>query len=350
VPLPYQQNGLFMSRTTQNDPALVKALQHDLRALGYLLRGIDGNFGPGTERALRALQYDLLNNNGGSTGGDGAAPVVVSDYNRNLGNVVTSVSGQLDYATSECIAAMLADDKFVKLPSSPNPAADNAKAMAAISAIASTTAPTPYIAAIVVQESDSMHFLVPAHGDDDNFVSVGLDRNGSSPDQITSRGYGIGQYTIYHHPPRPEEVADFILDPVRNVQKAYGELREKFDDFVVGAHGASDRAAEHPLLPLRLCRYSNSDKRYMRDCKSCAQQAGKVDITRGTPVYDGASDSYQPTQYYGTANYHGVPDRADFLCDWPYALRRYNGDGVNSYHYQCRVLLDLLAESAQAWS
>jgi hypothetical protein len=33
-----------------------------------------------------------------------------------------------------------------------------------------------------------------------------------------------------------------------------------------------------------------------------------------------------------------VPDRAKLGCDWPYAVRRYNGSGVNSYHYQYQVL------------
>ena len=37
---------------------------------------------------------------------------------------------------------------------------------------------------------------------------------------------------------------------------------------------------------------------------------------------------------------HGksLPDRAEFPCDWPYAARRYNGDGLDSYHYQTQVL------------
>jgi hypothetical protein len=37
-----------------------------------------------------------------------------------------------------------------------------------------------------------------------------------------------------------------------------------------------------------------------------------------------------------------VPDRKQFGCDWPYAARRYNGSGVNSYHYQAQVLLRIL--------
>ena len=42
----------------------------------------------------------------------------------------------------------------------------------------------------------------------------------------------------------------------------------------------------------------------------------------------------------------GVPDRAEFGCDWPYAVRRYNGSGPDSYHYQTTILLKLAAMSA----
>jgi hypothetical protein len=209
-------------------------------------------------------------------------------------------------------------------------------------------APTPFIAAMVVLESDGRHFHVPAPGDLDAFVTIGLDRNDSDPsahaDHITSRGYGIGQYTLFHHPPRPEEVSEFIVDPVRNVQHAYRELREKFDRFVVGpADKADDRTAEHALLPLRLCKYASSDQRYLRDCRNCAAAARKVDIVRGTQCYPGASLSYQPSQYHPSATYTDVPDRADFPCDWPYAARRYNGSGNDSFHYQTRLMLQLLS-------
>ena len=151
------------------------------------------------------------------------------------------------------------------------------------------------------------------------------------------------RYTLFHHPPRPEELQDAILDPARNVQQAFAELRDKFDRYVAGpADTADDRAAEHRVLPLRLCKYQPGDPLYMRDCQACAAAARKIDIHRGTPAYAGATFGYQPDQYYPSAEYRGVPDRADFLCDWPYAARRYNGSGNNSFHYQTRILLNLL--------
>ncbi len=347
--LPYQRPGLSMSRQTENDPALVRALQRDLRALGYLRSGIDGNYGGGTVQAIRALQYDLLHNRGASRADDGRAPVAITDFNAIPPGAdqpaVTAVTGVLDQATAECIRQLLDDDRIATVPDAMNSAAENQKAVAAIAAAQSTVAPTPFISAIVLQESNGQHFRVPTPRDEDNFVVVGLDHgNSAAPDAITSRGYGIGQYTLFHHPPRPEEVKDFILDPVRNVQRAYAGLRNKFDQFIVGPTSrADDRSAEHPLLPLRVCRYPPSDRRYMRDCRNCAAAVGKVTITPGQLAYPGAPFGYAPDQYYPTALYHGVPNRAEFLCDWPYAVRRYNGSGNDSFHYQTRILLNLLS-------
>src|SRR6266850_5477425 len=59
MPSVFQRPALSLSEGAPNDPDLVRALQHDLRALGYLRRGIDGKFGPGTAAAVRALQTEL---------------------------------------------------------------------------------------------------------------------------------------------------------------------------------------------------------------------------------------------------------------------------------------------------
>src|SRR5208337_3819783 len=201
--LSYRQPGLVLAVGT-NDATeqQVHDLQGDLRALGYLKRHIDGKFGSGTEQAVKALQRDLLINNGTSTGGDGPAPVRVIDYNQGR---VNDVTGQADQGLVECISAML---------------------------------------------------------DDANYRQ--------NPERITSRGYGIGQYTLFHHPPTAEEVAGIMLDPSKNVLKAIGELREKFDRFVNGpASEADDRQAEFGNGPLRLCKYSSDDARYMKDCRQC---------------------------------------------------------------------------------
>ena len=190
-----------------------------------------------------------------------------------------------------------------------------------------------------------MHFRVPTAENGDDFIVVGLDRgNQVSPDSITSRGYGIGQYTLFHHPPRPDEVTSVMSDPARNVERAVRELREKFDHFVVGptsATRADDRIAEIGTGPLRPCRFAPGDTRFQRDCDNCARLARTVTIETGMPCFPGSSLLFRPTPVHRETSYKNVPDRAQLGCDWPYATRRYNGGGVDSYHYQAQVLLKL---------
>lgn len=82
----------------------------------------------------------------------------------------------------------------------------------------------------------------------------------------------------------------------------------------------------------------------MRACRDCAAEVGKVDISATTPLYYQATQTYRDARYYQNSLYAGVPDRARFLCDWPYAARRYNGSGPNSFNYQARILRNLLAD------
>jgi hypothetical protein len=112
VPLSYNRPGIQLGEGDADDPAMVRDLQHDLRALGYLRQGIDGIFGAGTTRAIRALQYDLLNNRGNSTDSDGSAPVAMVSFNDN-GEVrrVTAITGVLDEALVQCLEIILGDGR-----------------------------------------------------------------------------------------------------------------------------------------------------------------------------------------------------------------------------------------------
>jgi len=324
----YQAANLRLSRGVPAEAALVKQVQRDLRRLGYLKTGIDGVFGRESEAAIRSLRFDLLHNDG--QGPDGRAPVAVMSYNRGR---VKEVNGVLDEGLAAVMAEMLADRRFEKVPESPDPAADNARAVAALRAMPRGRVPLPFLLAILAQESGMKHYREPAPDNEDNFVVVGLDRNGEENARITSRGYGIGQYTLFHHPPAPEEVSTVILDPAANVQQAARELEAKFERFVAGqtpATRASDREQEIGSAPLRRCRFAPEDPRYLTACRECAAAAARVTVT------------LEPTQYHPRGQYAGVPDRKQFGCDWPYAVRRYNGSGVNSYHYQAQVLLRIL--------
>ena len=340
--------GLTLSVTSPPGPDIV-ALQTGLRKLGYLASGLDGTFGQGTARAVRALQIDLLEPSK-TVSRDGHAAFSIAQFNQVAGGSppVTAVTGEVTPDLATCIAALLADPRAGWVPRSADPVGQNVLALRALSTAAGKGAPAPFMAAMVQQESGGRHFCIPTKSDPDDFVLMGLDRNDkASPDRITSRGYGLGQYTLFHHPATPTEIRDLVLDPARNVQAAFKELRSKFDGFVTGPSSvADDRSAELPGLALRMCRYPPSDSRYLSDCRACAREVPTRDIHRGTPVYPGASYGYQPDQYYGSAEYAGVPDRAAFLCDWPYAARRYDGSGNDSFHYQCRILLNLAAQPA----
>jgi len=349
--LTYRQAGLVLRRGPAPSGAgrgaaaterQVRDLQHDLRKLGYLKSGIDGRFGSGTERAVKALQHDLLHNTG--LGSDASAPVRVVDYNHAR---VSQVTGETDQGLVECLSDILDDPKFCKLPRAIDPVVENRRIVSSFAQMTSRSVPIPFVLAILKQESDLKHFCQPPHGDEDTYIVVGLDANAGEDYIITSRGYGAGQYTLFHHPPRGDEVVDFMLDVSRNLSKAMRELREKFDRFVAGSTSgtrANDRLAEIGDVPLRLCKYPPGEPRHLRDCKQCLAGAGKMDIRAGrTPVFEGADILFEPTQYYEKADYNDVPLRKNIECDWPYAMRRYNGSGINSYHYQVRVLKHLLS-------
>jgi Putative peptidoglycan binding domain len=333
--LVYRRSGLVLRRGLA--PAdLVTPLQQDLRKLGYLRSGIDGQFGDGTERALRALQYDLLH--AGQRGSDGEAPVALAAFNQGR---VTSVTGVLDESLAACLEDILADDRVPALPRSDDPVRANREAFASVQGLQGLRVPRPFLLAILLQESGGQHFRTPTAGNTDDFIVVGLDRNDQGqPDHITSRGYGIGQYTLFHHPPRADEVATLMLDPARNVQRAVRELDDKLEHFVNGptsGQQADDRLAEFGTGGLRRCRFEPGDPRFMTDCVRCAGET-LMDVGPATPLHPRTTETLHPTDYHPETRYLKVPDRAKLGCDWPYAVRRYNGGGVNSYHYQYQVL------------
>ena len=150
---PYRQPGLELrSRSGPSDP-LAKALQEDLRSLGYLRAGIDGRFGDGTASAVRALQYDLLT--AGQHGSDGDAPVALQTFNR--GRVI-GPTGVVDERLAACIEDILGDRRIPTLPRSAEPAQANQDALAQIQRLVGLPVPRPFLLAIFLQESGGLHY------------------------------------------------------------------------------------------------------------------------------------------------------------------------------------------------
>jgi hypothetical protein len=318
----------------------VQDFQTDLRKLGYAAGPIDGVFGHGTAIAIAALIYDLEHCDGSGT--DGQAPVAIKSYNQG------QLTGQADAALFACMAAMLDDANYPQVPRSDDPVGDNQRVIAAIKAMESCAVPIPFLLAILMQESGLKHYQVPLRGNIDQHVTIGLDRNdAANPNRITSRGYGIGQFTLFHHPPTNDEMNSFILDAIQGLKTAIHELLAKFSNWVIGpTDTASDRVAEIGKGPLRICKYDATDARYMRDCVNCLKNAPAVTITSGvTSWFAGAAagEVYAQTQYH-LGSYSNVPQRDKIGCDWPYAVRRFNGGGVNSYDYQAEFLQKLMAQ------
>lgn len=342
--LSYRQAGLVLrAGGTDASRQQIQDLQRDLRSLGYLRAGVDGKFGAGTAHAVKALQHDLLNNDGRSRSGDGQAPVRVVDFNRGR---VTAETVEADQAFVECVSDMLDDPAFPALPFTADPAAENRKLVAQIQTMPSTDVPTLFLMAILKQESGLKHFHEPGPGDQDKFITVGLDAKKDQEHIVTSRGYGAGQYTLFHHPPRSDEINDFMLDIGKNLQKATREFDNKFQGFVNGpSNKADDRQGEIGSGPLRRCKFDSTDPRFMTDCRQCLLDAGFEDLRAGvTPLFQGSPKAYEPTGLRDKFTiYSGVPVRKAIGCDWPYAVRRYNGSGMDSYHYQAQVLLHLKA-------
>ena len=143
---------------------------------GYLKKNIDGNFGPGTERAVKALSYDLLHNDGSSTQNDGDAPVRVFDYNEGR---IADVTKTVDFSLAACISDMLDDPGFPKLPNSDDPDTENDIIVDYLKQLSSTDAPIPFILGILKQESGLKHYHEPSGNDRDTYIVVGQDTNAS---------------------------------------------------------------------------------------------------------------------------------------------------------------------------
>lgn len=304
--VPYNHPGIRLARGTA-DRAIVKALQLDLRCLGYLRGDLDGVFGSETERAVRALQHDLISTR--SVGADGDAPVALTSFNRGR---IGSVDGVVDEHLAQCLEDLLSDARVTQLPRSDDPEGANQRVRDILRTLETPTVPRPFLLAILEQESGLRHFQTPSPMNPDDFIVVGLDRNDqANPDRITSRGYGIGQYTLFHHPPTPAEVAGVMLDPVKNVERATRELKTKFDGFLVGRTSgtrADDRIAAVGRAPLRPCRYVPGDPRFQTDCRRCAMEAPRMSIRANAPVFPGASEHLTPTQYHSESHYNDLPD------------------------------------------
>jgi hypothetical protein len=117
---------------------------------------------------------------------------------------------------------MLDDPNIPALPKAADPVAENRKIVPTLQPLPSPAVPIPFLLGILTQESGLKHFNEPPAGDEDRYIVVGLDTNAADKTRVTARGYGAGQYTLFHHPPRPKEVTDFMLDVTKHQERFEG--------------------------------------------------------------------------------------------------------------------------------
>jgi hypothetical protein len=260
---------------------------------------------------------------------------------------IKKVTGIVDKNLVQIIQSMLeaSDEEFFKVPYTKTRKEINQKAIQLLNQqedkIISQGVPPTFIKAILKQETGMAHY------DIDGFVYVGCDE--TSPTYVyKSRGWGMGQYTITHHPPTIKEAEEFINNPVNNIAKVVKELKEKFDLYIVSnspAQRADERmgflreSSKHKYIigksrgnsPLIACKYEKSSPKYMKDCINCVKNARRED------------------EWYGDLRWHksshkNVPVWSDIPCDWPVAVRRYNGSGPNSFAYRAEILWHILGK------
>jgi len=243
---------------------VVEDLQRDLRALGYYDGEISGVWAASLDSAIRAVRYDLTHPD---------LAIGASAYNRGRLVAPSPITGEagVEPALADCIAVMSDDANFLKLPRSDNAAIDNLRAWEQVKSARDGATPTPFVVAILAHLAGGRHFQTPTATNRDGFITVRLDRDDPAANaRITSRGYGIGRYTLSHHPPTKGEINGGLFDPASAAGLAFARLRDVFSHRVISTDEsvrAADRFAERPLSPLRTCKYARLDPRFLADCQ-----------------------------------------------------------------------------------
>ena len=185
----YQKRGLVFGKGDSSaGEGEIRELQRDLRATGYLKQGIDGQFGSNTEMAVKALQYDLMNNDGRTRGKRRGRPCPGRDFNR--GRIV-AMTGIVDQKLAGCLGDMVDHPDFPLLPKTDHPREENARIRTLIEGMPPHGVPMPFIMAILKQESNLRHFNEPSRNDEDSYIVIGMDTN-ATRSTLSPQG-GMGQ-------------------------------------------------------------------------------------------------------------------------------------------------------------
>lgn len=276
-------------------------------------------------RAVKSLQHEILSNDS------------LKKFNQGR---VTAVDGESSLGILAVLQDMSKSPSLARLSPALNPSKGNQAMKERLSGYLNSKFPTPLVMAVLTQETNLKWYRK------DGYPLVGLDYNSDEDYIITSRGLFYSQRTIFSYPISKKEF-DSMNDLESDMEFFFDHIFGKYQNFVVSSSAKARDDLRYSVpefkdLDLRGCKYEESDSKYMKDCKACLKECPSKDYLMGDSLLGNGRWIIKPTHYHRIQDYEGFPDFHHFPCDYVFTIRRYNGSGINSFHYLMRVLAHLL--------
>ncbi len=285
------------------------------------IKRVSENLDDKVKLAVKSVKHDLVN-----------TPFLESNFNNGK---ISSVDDRIDLAFVSILEDMRNDSRVGVVYRVGGFDRENSLIRGSLDSFNTEYFPVPLSKAILYEETGLKWYRK------DGYPTVGLDYNDKKiSHRITSRGLFLSQRTFFSYPIQQSELDGFnSLDT--DMRFFSSHLRSKYNNFVVSNKVASRDDLRHFSFggsKLRGCKYDSSDARYMKDCKNCVFSLNKRTYVEGDRLAKGSGWKFRKTKYHRRDVYKSMPDFKEFPCDYLFAIRRYNGGGINSFHYLMQVL------------
>jgi len=282
------------------------------------IKRVQDRFNSKLSSAVKSLKWELINNRSLSRFGNYSA----------VNDTVTN-------ALVVTMESMVQDPEIGVVYGTKDYEGANSKVELRIKGFSSEEFPQPLMGAILYEET-GLRWFRP-----DGYPTIGLDFNDkSNPERITSRGFFVSQRTLFKYPVDQSRIDSMdSLDEDLNFFSRH--LENKYKKYIVSSKPSVRddlRLESFSKSELRGCKYSPDDSKYMIDCKNCVEGLKRRDYPLGVRLAKGSSWKLRKTRYHKRDGYKNMPDFKEFPCDYLFAIRRYNGGGINSFHYLMQVL------------
>lgn len=323
----FKKSESFVNSFKSNKSSVLKSNSYPQRIEEYLrafmfIKEIKPNNEMVIKRGIKSLQFELL-------------------YNPELSkiNYTGKLDGERTHVLREALKKMWDCSDIPRITKVDNPSEANSKIREIIENKLKSSFPKPLVLAVLEQESNLMWYRK------DGYPTIGLDYNNKvQPYVITSRGLFLSQRTVFDYPFKQEQLNQYDSVEV-DLNFVVDLLNLKYDKFIVSKDPKTNddlRSSSFGSEDLRGCKYETSDSRYKSDCKNCVWSGDLRDYKKDRSVLgDKKQWVLKSSQYHKIKQYLQFPDYSKFPCDYLFSIRRYNGSGINSFHYLMRVLKHL---------